>query len=81
MALALTTPQTEFLHTTCSDHSYKSQQIPNSSCTQQTTQTASCRGRGLGYFATDGQSVSMSWYRALLWDLRPDIISCRNVAV
>jgi hypothetical protein len=29
----------------------------------------------------DWQSVSMSWYRAPLWDLRPDIISCRNVAV
>jgi hypothetical protein len=27
------------------------------------------------------QSVSMSWYRAPLWDLRPDITSCRNVAV
>jgi hypothetical protein len=23
----------------------------------------------------------MSWYRAPLWDLRPDIISCQNVAV
>jgi hypothetical protein len=29
----------------------------------------------------DWQSVSMPWYRAPLWDLRPDIISCRNVAV
>jgi hypothetical protein len=27
------------------------------------------------------QSVSMSWYRVPLWDLRPDIISCQNVAV
>jgi hypothetical protein len=27
------------------------------------------------------QSVSMSWYRAPLWDLLLDIISCRNVAV
>jgi hypothetical protein len=26
-------------------------------------------------------SVSMSWYRAPLWDLRPNIISCQNVAV
>jgi hypothetical protein len=34
-----------------------------------------------GYFTTDGHSVSMSWYRAPLWDLRLDIISCRNVAV
>jgi hypothetical protein len=34
-----------------------------------------------GYFMTDGLSVSMSWYRAPLWDLRPDITSCRNVAV
>jgi hypothetical protein len=29
----------------------------------------------------DWQSVSMSWYRATLWDLRPNIISCRNVTV
>jgi uncharacterized protein (DUF2252 family) len=27
------------------------------------------------------QSVSMSLYRAPLWDLQPDITSCRNVAV
>jgi hypothetical protein len=34
------------------------------------------------YFTTDGRSVSMSWYRAPLWDLQPDIItSCWNVAV
>jgi hypothetical protein len=37
--------------------------------------------RSRSYFATDSQSVSMSWYRAPLWDLQPDIISCRNVAV
>jgi hypothetical protein len=30
---------------------------------------------------TVSQSISMSWYRAPLWDLRPDITSCRNVAV
>jgi hypothetical protein len=30
---------------------------------------------------TVSQSVSMSWYRVPLWDLWPDIISCRNVAV
>jgi hypothetical protein len=29
----------------------------------------------------DWRSVSMFWYRAPLWDLRPDITSCRNVAV
>jgi hypothetical protein len=33
------------------------------------------------HFTTDWQSVSMSWYRAPLWDLRPDITYCRNVAV
>jgi hypothetical protein len=33
------------------------------------------------YFTTHGQSVSMSWYRAPLWDLRIDITSYRNVAV
>jgi hypothetical protein len=31
------------------------------------------------YFTTDGHSFSMSWYRASVWDLRPDITSCRNV--
>jgi hypothetical protein len=30
---------------------------------------------------TDGQSVSMSWYRAPVWVLRQDITSCLNVAV
>jgi hypothetical protein len=36
-----------------------------------------------GYFMTDGQSISMSWCRAPLWDLQPDITrtSCRNVAL
>jgi hypothetical protein len=34
-----------------------------------------------GYFTTDGQSVDMSCYRVPFWDLRPDITSCRNVAV
>jgi hypothetical protein len=29
----------------------------------------------------DRQSVSMSWYRSPLWDLRQDITSCRNVTV
>jgi hypothetical protein len=35
------------------------------------------------YFTTESVSlsVSMSGYRATLWDLRPDIISCRNVVV
>jgi hypothetical protein len=33
------------------------------------------------YITTDGRSASISWYRAPLWDLRPDITSCRNVAV
>jgi hypothetical protein len=31
------------------------------------------------YFTSDSQSANMSWYRVPLWDLRPDIISCRNV--
>jgi hypothetical protein len=35
------------------------------------------RSRSRSYFTTDGQSVSMSWYRAPSWDLRPDITSCR----
>jgi hypothetical protein len=39
------------------------------------------RSRSRSYFTTASQSESMSWYRASLWDLRPDITSCRNVAV
>jgi hypothetical protein len=37
--------------------------------------------RSRSYFTTDGQSASMCWYRAPLWDLRPDITFSRNVAV
>jgi hypothetical protein len=33
------------------------------------------------YFTADRQSVSMSWYRAPLCYLLPDITSCRKVAV
>jgi hypothetical protein len=41
-----------------------------------------CRkGRSRSYFTTDSQPANMSWYPAPLWDLRPDIISCRNVTV
>jgi hypothetical protein len=29
----------------------------------------------------DWRSVNMSWYQAPLWDLRPEITSCQNVAV
>jgi hypothetical protein len=39
------------------------------------------RSRSRSCFTTDGQSVSMPWYRAPLWDLRPDITSCLKVAV
>jgi hypothetical protein len=39
------------------------------------------RSRSRSYFTTGSQSANMSWYRVPLWDLRPDIISCRNVAV
>jgi hypothetical protein len=31
--------------------------------------------------ATLRLTVSMSWYRVPMWDLQPDIISCRNVVV
>jgi hypothetical protein len=39
------------------------------------------RSRSRSYFTTDSQPANMSWYRVPLWDLRPDIISCRIVAV
>jgi hypothetical protein len=35
---------------------------------------------GWGYF-TDGRSISMSWYGAPVCYLRPNITSCRNLAV
>jgi hypothetical protein len=38
-------------------------------------------GLSMSKLLYDWLSVSMSWYRAPLWDLRPDITSCRNVAV
>jgi hypothetical protein len=37
--------------------------------------------RSRSYFTTDSQSANMSWYRVPLWDLWPDITSCRNIAV
>jgi hypothetical protein len=39
------------------------------------------RSVGRSVSQTVSQSVSMSWYRAPLWDLRPDITSCRNVPI
>jgi hypothetical protein len=41
------------------------------------TRGRACRSQS--YFTTDSRSVSMSCYRAPLWDLRPDITSCRKV--
>jgi hypothetical protein len=41
--------------------------------------SSSSRSESRSYFTTDSQSVNMPWYRVPLWDLRPDIISCRNV--
>jgi hypothetical protein len=38
-------------------------------------------GSAISKLIYDWQSVSMSWYRALLWELRPGITSCRDVAV
>jgi hypothetical protein len=39
------------------------------------------KGKAGGYFTTDGRSVSMSWYQAPLWDLRPGVTSCLKFAV
>jgi hypothetical protein len=33
------------------------------------------------YVTTDGQSVSQSWNKALVWGLRPDLYYCLTVAV
>jgi hypothetical protein len=32
------------------------------------------------YVTTDGQSASLSWYKAPIWSLRPDIYYCHTVA-
>jgi hypothetical protein len=32
------------------------------------------------YITTDGQSVSVSWNKAPIWGLRPDLYYCRTVA-
>jgi hypothetical protein len=29
---------------------------------------------------TDGQSASLSWYKAPMWGLRPDVYFCQTVA-
>jgi hypothetical protein len=50
-------------------------------CVSTAVSHLNCLSRSRSYFTTDSQLVSMSWSRAPLWDLRPDIISCRNVAV
>jgi hypothetical protein len=58
--------------------------VPTQLCPIDSLTSLCLRALGSGsrsYFTTDSQSVSMSWYRAPLWDLRPDIISCRNVVV
>jgi hypothetical protein len=33
------------------------------------------------YVTTDGQSASLSWNKALIWDLRPDHDYCQTVTV
>jgi hypothetical protein len=33
------------------------------------------------FYTTDGQSVSLSWNKALIWGLRPDFYYCQTVAV
>jgi hypothetical protein len=40
-------------------------------CTQYSTQS---------YVTADGQSASLSWNKALIWDLRPDFYYCQTVA-
>jgi hypothetical protein len=38
-------------------------------------------GSGSGYFATDGQTASLSWCRAPIWGPCPDLYYCRIFAV
>jgi hypothetical protein len=35
----------------------------------------------LSYITTDGQSASLSWSKAPMWDLRPDFYYCLTIAV
>jgi hypothetical protein len=32
------------------------------------------------YITTDGQSVSLSWNKAPIWGLRPDLYNCQTIA-
>jgi hypothetical protein len=40
----------------------------------------SSRSQNQSYVTTDGQSASLSWYKAPIWGLRPDLYFCRTVA-
>jgi hypothetical protein len=70
---------------------------PSASCTQTLSFRTACRlflqlnwtppplahntARLKSYVTTDGQSASMSWCEAPIWDLRPDFFFCLTVAV
>jgi hypothetical protein len=39
------------------------------------------RDQSQSYITTDGQSASLSWNKAPIWGLRPDLCYCQTVAV
>jgi hypothetical protein len=40
-----------------------------------------CSSQSQSYVTTDGQSASLSWNKAPIWGLRPDLYYCQTVAV
>jgi hypothetical protein len=38
------------------------------------------KSQSQSYVTTDGQSASLSWNKAPIWDLRPDFYYCQTVA-
>jgi hypothetical protein len=55
---------------------------PRNSVAQLYSRTLGCvLSSGSGYFATDGQSASLSWCRAPMWGPWPDFYYCRTFAV
>jgi hypothetical protein len=39
----------------------------------------SSQNQGQRYVTTDGRSASLSWYKARMWGLRPDLYFCRSI--
>jgi hypothetical protein len=58
--------------------------LPTGSCSmlewKQGFPSLSIQSQSQSYIRTDGQSASMSWNKAPIWGLRPDLCYCQTVA-